>query len=352
VRIDDVPGQMNSDRGIAATIGAIDAASDEQQLRAGVLRARQAVAAELQAHTPTLTLAAAWSEALRKSVAKAPRLFAGDKPLGWTWFVSGSVARGEAIPGSDVETLIALDDCTDDAAKSEVLALAADVQAMLERCELRPDANGVLASRGRFCRRRANWAESIERWCAEPAEDRGVVMTGLLADAAGVRDRTDDELRSQTIEAARRHVVARAAMLQDATAARASIPSRLRVFATQDDTVDLKLAAVDPIVKIARWAALSAGSNAISTLERLNDSATAKVLDADDASILRDCYFSLSRIRWRVRAGAWINGERITERVSLSDLAPAERAALRTVGREVSGIRRKLSFLASTSSFR
>jgi CBS domain-containing protein len=141
-------------------------------------------------------------------------------------------------------------------------------------------------------------------------------------------------------------------MLQDATAARAIIPSRLRVFATQDDTVDLKLAAVDPIVKIARWAALSAGSNAISTMERLNDSATAKVLDADDASTLRDCYFSLSRIRWRVRAGAWINGERITERVSLSDLAPAERAALRTVGREVSGIRRKLSFLASTSSFR
>jgi CBS domain-containing protein len=352
VRIDDVPGQMNSDRGIAATIGDIDAASDEQQLRAGVLRARQAVAAELQAHTPTLTLAAAWSEVLRQSVATAARLVAGDKPLGWTWLVSGSVARGEAIPGSDVETLIALDDRTDDAAKSEVLALAAEVHALLERCELRPDANGVLASRGRFCRRRANWADSIERWCAEPSEDRGVVMTGLLADAAGVRDRTDDELRSQTIEAARRHAVARAAMLQDATAARASIPSRLRVFATQDDTVDLKLAAVDPIVKIARWAALSAGSNALSTLERLNDSATAKVLDADDASILRDCYFSLSRIRWRVRAGAWINGERITERVSLSDLAPAERAALRTVGREVSGIRRKLSFLASTSSFR
>jgi CBS domain-containing protein len=347
-----MPGQRNSDRGIAATIGDIDAANDEQQLRAGVFQARQAVVAELQAHTPTLTLAAAWSEVLRQSVATAALLVGGDKPLGWTWFVSGSVARGEAIPGSDVETLIALDDRTDDAAKSEVLALAADVQAMLERCELRPDANGVLASRGRFCRRRANWAESIERWCAEPSEDRGVVMTGLLADAAGVRDRTDDELRSQTIEAARRHAVARAAMLQDATAARASIPSRLRVFATQDDTVDLKLAAVDPIVKIARWAALSAGSNAISTMERLNDSATAKVLDADDASTLRDCYFSLSRIRWRVRAGAWINGERITERVSLSDLAPAERAALRTVGREVSGIRRKLSFLASTSSFR
>lgn len=345
--IDGVSSQM----GIAATIGDIDAASDEPRLRAGVLRAREAVAAELAAHTPTLALAAAWSEVLRQSVATAARLIAGDKPLGWTWFVSGSVARGEAIPGSDVETLIALDDDVDDAGKNEVLALAADVHALLERCDLRPDTNGVLASRARFCRRRANWNQSIERWCDQPAEDRGVVMTGLLADTTGVLDRVD-ELRLHTVDAARQHPQARHAMLQDATSVRASIPSRLRVFATHDDTVDLKLAAFDPIVKIARWGALSAGSTAISTLQRLNDAATANVLDADDASILRDCYVSLSRIRWRVRAGAWMKGEPVTERVSLSALAPAERAALRTVAREVSGIRRKLTYLASTSSFR
>jgi CBS domain-containing protein len=337
--------------GIAATIGVIDAASDEPQLRAAVLAAREAVAAELQAHTPTLTLAAAWSEVMRQSVATAARLIAAGRPLGWTWFVSGSVARGEAIPGSDVETLIALDDGVDDAGKSEALTLAAEVHALLERCDLSPDAKGVLASRARFCRGRANWAESIERWCAEPAEDRGVVMTGLLADTTGVIDH-NNELRSRTVDAARQHPDARHAMLQDATAVRAVIPSRLRVFATQDDNVDLKLAALDPIVKIARWGALSAGSTAISTLHRLTDAATASVLDAEDASILRDCYVSLSRIRWRVRAGAWMKGDPVTERVSLSALAPADRAALRTVAREVSGIRRKLTYLASTSSFR
>lgn len=342
---------MSSQKGIAASIRDIDAAGDEAQLRAGVRGAREAVAVELAAHTPTLTLAAAWSEVLRRSVATAARLVADGRSLGWAWFVSGSVARGEAIPGSDVETLIALDDGVDDAGKSEVLALAADVHALLERCQVPLDGNGVLASRGRFCRRRANWAESTERWCAEPAEDRGVVMTGLLADAAGVLDQSDD-LRSRTVDAARRHPQALQAMLQDATAVRASIPSRLRVFATQADAVDLKLAAVDPIVKIARWSALSTGSTEISTLQRLTDAATGKLLDADDASILRDCYVSLSRIRWRMRAGAWMKGEPATERVSLSDLAPAERATVRTVAREVSGVRRKLTYLASTGSFR
>jgi CBS domain-containing protein len=247
--------------------------------------------------------------------------------------------------------MIALDDGVDDAGKTEALALAAEVHALLERCGVPPDGNGVMASRGRFCRRRQNWADSIERWCAEPGQDRGVVMTGLLADAAGVTGLGDD-LRSQTVDAARHHPQARAAMLQDATAVRANIPSRLRIFAMQDDTVDMKLAAVDPIVKIARWGALSAGSTETSTLQRLDDAATGKLLDADDASILRDCYVSLSRIRWRMRAGAWLKGEPVTERVSLSALAPADRATVRTVAREVGGIRRKLAFLASTSSFR
>src|ERR1700687_6090037 len=90
---------MHPGRGIAATIGDIDGASDEQDLRAGVDRARREVAAELTAHTPTLTLAAAWSEVMRRSVATAARLVSGENSPGWTWFVSGSVPRGEALRG-------------------------------------------------------------------------------------------------------------------------------------------------------------------------------------------------------------------------------------------------------------
>lgn len=58
--IDGVPGQTNSDRGIAATIGVIGAASDEHKVRAGAHQARDTVVAALNARTPTLTLAAAW----------------------------------------------------------------------------------------------------------------------------------------------------------------------------------------------------------------------------------------------------------------------------------------------------
>jgi CBS domain-containing protein len=348
-----MPPVPPSGRGIAATIGDIDAASDEAQLRAGVDAALAAVAAELRAHTPVPALAAAWSEVLRHGLASAVRL--APAPAEWTWFVSGSVARGEAAPGSDVETMVVLGDSVDDDGKADLLARAADVHALLERCGIRGDANGVLASRPRFCRRASSWAEGIERWTVDPREDRGVVMTGLLADSAGVAaaaDLGEDALRSQTIAAVGRSYAVRQALLQDATALRASFPSRLRMFARHSDTVDLKLAAVDPVVKIARWAALSAGSEALSTLRRLDDAVAAKVLDADDVSSLRDCFDWLLRFRWRTRAGAFLDGRRVDDVVSLTEMPPSERAMLRSVAREVSGISRRLTYLASTSTFR
>jgi CBS domain-containing protein len=338
---------------IAATIGNLDAASDEPLLRAGVDAALAAVGAELRAHTPAAALAGAWSEVLRHGVAAAVRL-AGSPPdtTDWTWFVSGSVARGEAAPGSDVETMVVLGDAVDDGAKTALLARAAEVHALLERCGILGDANGVLASRPRFCRRASSWAEGIDRWTADPREDRGVVMTGLMVDSTGIGGGQEDFLRKQTVAAAASSYPVRQAILQDATSVRASIPSRLRVFAKQSDTVDLKLAAVDPVVKIARWAAISARSEALSTYERLDAAATAKVLDLDDASSLRDCFAWLVRFRWRMRAAAFLEGRRVSDVVSLSELAPQERAMLRNVAREVAGISRKLNYLASTSAYR
>jgi CBS domain-containing protein len=53
-----------------------------------------------------------------------------------------------------------------------------------------------------------------------------------------------------------------------------------------------------------------------------------------------------------MRAGAFLGGRGVSDTVSLSELAPQERAVLRSVAREVAGISRKLNYLASTSAFR
>lgn len=331
--------------GIVATIAEIDAAPDEATLQAVLGRARAAVAAEWDRRaTPTPALAAAWSEAMRTTVATVARLVGRAEAPAWTWFVSGAVGRGEAVPGSRLETLVSLSDDVDDAGKARALVLAADVHAVLERCGLPLDGHGVLASRSRFCRRDVSWEDGIERWAADPAADRGVVMIGLLADAWSVTEAARGErLRPLVIAAARRHAAARTAMLRDAASVRAGIPSRLRILATQDDRVDLEAALIDPIVKIARWGALSAGSHALSTTDRLNHAAAGSVIDTDDASTLCDCYGALSRIRWSRTTAPWLAGGPVDDTVSMSGLAPQERATIRTVAREVGAVRRKLT---------
>jgi hypothetical protein len=81
---------------MSVALGARDSRDDrghrrcrhEAALRGSVERARQALVTELNAHTPTPTLAAAWSEVMRHSVAAAARLVAHDRQLDWTWFVA------------------------------------------------------------------------------------------------------------------------------------------------------------------------------------------------------------------------------------------------------------------------
>ena len=111
---------------------------------------------------------------------------------------------------------------------------------------VRGDANGVLASRPRFCRRMRSWTEGIEAWTADPRADRGVVMTGLMADSVGIADGvptapahlgvSDHALRTQTVAAVGRSYTARQCLLQDATTLRAGFPSRLRMFTTAGET--------------------------------------------------------------------------------------------------------------------
>lgn len=331
-----------ADLGVDAARAAILAAGGEDALRSGIEQGLQAVRAAARASVPAADVAAAWSQMLRSGVDAAVRLTPGPS---WSWFVSGSVARGEAVAGSDVETLVVL---ADDTARDEALAAAAQVHAVLERCGVRADANGVLASRPRFCRTAGAWSDGIAHWTSDPRADRGVVMTGVLADSRGVHPADDgvaeDLLRTQVVRAAVDNYPARQYLLQDATTFRATFPSRLRMLANQSDTVDLKLAAIDPLVKIARWAGVSAGSTALSTPSRIDAAGAANVLDAEDVSTLRDCFAALVRFRWTSRAGG--------DQVVLSELPPQERAMLRSVAREVAGISRKLTYLASTSAFR
>lgn len=318
----------------------IEAATSPAQLRAATAElpavAREFVGAR------AATVSQGWSALLRAALRTAAGLIA---PPAGTWYASGSVGRGEALPGSDLDTLFVRDETTPAEA---ALHHALQVHDLLSACGIHGDEKGVTAARSRFNRSAAQWAEGIDRWAADAAADRGVVMIGLLADAVPVIDGPD--LAGQVGAAVRTHPDALASMLQDATHVRAYVPSRLRVLTNRDSSVDIKAATVDPVVRVARWAALSSGSSARGTGERIRDAAGSRFLDDEDADLLTRCHAIGSSIRWRMRAAQWVSQE-VTDHVAMSAFSPQDRTALRSIGRDVTGLQRKLDYLASTSAF-
>ncbi|BBX26627.1 putative nucleotidyltransferase substrate binding domain-containing protein [Mycolicibacterium alvei] len=323
----------------------IASAAGESELVAATAAAHDAVRKVADARAGAASLAAAWSAVARAALTTAARLV---DPRGG-WYASGSVGRGDALPGSDLETLVVR---SPDVPADAALAQAVHVHELLGCCGFRADDNGAVASRVRFNRTAQEWAIGIGRWAADASADRGVVMIGLLADAVPLGASPD--LRDQAGIAARAQPSSLAAMLQDATFTRGHIPSRLRVLTSGDSRVDVKLAAVDPVVRIARWAALSCGSDALPTTERIASAAGTRYLDPDDARVLAKCHAIGSSIRWRLRAARWNpdgTEDHVDERVEMSDLSPQDRTALRSIDRELTGVRRKLDYLASTSTF-
>ncbi|WP_068277508.1 putative nucleotidyltransferase substrate binding domain-containing protein [Aldersonia kunmingensis] len=326
-------------------------AADERDLSDALQLGRAAVIAAVSAHAPATRLATSWSALVRATVTAAARIVTAAAPIDWDFQVSGSTGRGEALPGSDIDSLLVLAD-TESGRLREATDRAAEVHALLERLGLHGDDKGALASRNRFCRTEREWLAGIETWTADPRADRGVVMTGLLADAVSAADPdAASPLRAGIAAAVQRQPDSRRLMLQDATAQRAGIPGRLRVFATGDDVIDLKSAALEPLVAIARWASLSVGSTDVSTIDRLHAAAGTERLSEADSQTLRECYAILTRLRWRYRAKDWIEGRGGDDRVALSSMSPQDRATLRALGGEVAGVRRKLAYLSTTAAF-
>ncbi|MCV7066324.1 hypothetical protein H7H51_12375, partial [Mycolicibacterium farcinogenes] len=158
----------------------IASADSEHSLVTAAGEAHEAVRAVIEARPGAASVAAAWSAVACTALTTATRLVTtGDSH----WYASGSVGRGDALPGSDLETLVVRGPgVTPESALSE----AVDVHDLLAQCGFPADDNGAVASRVRFSRTAQDWAIGIGRWACDPEADRGVVMIGLLADAVPV----------------------------------------------------------------------------------------------------------------------------------------------------------------------
>ncbi|MFE3291282.1 putative nucleotidyltransferase substrate binding domain-containing protein [Rhodococcus sp. NPDC059234] len=325
-------------------------ATDPDEMTAAAARVPELIVGLWRARVAALDVSAILSVLMDAAVAGAARMVRDDSLCAAAWLTLGSVARREAMPGSDVDSAMVWPDTADGPdVRQAALTCAGRVHGLLDECGFRADQKGALASRPRFARPESGWLTALDGWLADPYTDQGVVMISLLADSRIATGPADLDLAAAAADRLRASPDASRLLLREAVEDKARMHSLREILTRRTDTVDLKAQGVMPIVNIARWAGLAAESVEAATPARLRAAASAGLLPEDDARVLAESFDVLAQIRLRHQCEQLERGDQPTDVVTLHDLTPLCRSLLANAIREIAGVQRKLAYTGPPS---
>jgi CBS domain-containing protein len=262
------------------------------------------------------------------------------RPDAFTWLSLGSNGRREALLSSDIDAVVSFDDDLDAAERAAYQPMFLQVAKVLEQAGLAHDRHGVSPANPKFARTHAEWAGAGRAWLWAPEADDAVIMTCLMIDGRPIHGNRGVSAVARVFGDLRMHPRTMS-MLLAASIAQSSRPAQWR-----KKKVDLKAQFLLPIANVARWAALSVGSPALPTDERLLAASGSAMLSDADAIALADAFDAVQGIRlaWQLQQVA--AGRTPTDLVRLERLTPVDRAILSEATRVVTSIQRRMGNMA------
>lgn len=265
-------------------------------------------------------------------------------PARITWLALGSTGRREPVFSSDVDAAVVLDDSVD---SPDLIAryrsVLDEVGQLLGRCGLRVDDHGAVPWRPPFARTRSDWRAAATRWIESPLDDNGMMMTSLLLDARPVHGEPGPPVVAGVFGDVHRHPATLRLLLQESLSNRARLRSMRDVLARRGGTFDIKAHALRPVVDIARWAALAAGSTELSTAARLAAAAGSPMLPDDAASVLAEVHEVLQKTRLRYQLAQLDRGEQPSDVMSMRRLSPLDRSLIGQAVREIATVQKRMA---------
>jgi CBS domain-containing protein len=298
-----------------------------------------------------LAVLATATDAVARRLAELAIAELGEPPAAWAWLSLGSEARREQTLATDQDNGLAYDGVGSDV-ESYFAAFAERMNTWLARCGYAECRAGVMARNPGWRLPRTGWIELFERWLRAPTRhDVHIAMIGLDVRAvAGPLDIERD--LDALLETAREHHYFLAQL------GRAALEHRpptgfLREFVVERSgehvgTLDIKHGGVVPIVSLARVFALSAGSAAKSTIDRLRAGAALGSVSDETAEELQAAFATVSRIRLEHQAAQLERGEAPDNHVAPHELPPLTRRELKEAFRAIARAQRSLDTRAAT----
>ena len=268
-------------------------------------------------------------------------------PDGFTWLSIGSNGRREAVPSSDVDSAVSFDDGLDPATADAYRRAFGEVHQLLSRAGLGHDRHGAAAYRPDFSRTKSEWRAAAQGWLDNPVVNQGAMMTSLLVDARPVWGDTGLPAVARVFNDLRAHPLTMQLLLKETLAYRARMRSVRDLLARRPETFDIKAHALLPITNIARWGALSGGTAALPTPERLRESGTSEMLPAAQARTLAEVFEVLQGLRLEAQLDQIARGERPSDILRLEHLSPLDRSVIASAVREIATVQRRMDNLAA-----
>lgn len=173
----------------------------------------------------------------------------------------------------------------------------------------------------------ADWLQLFREWIERPTPE-ALLESAIFFDFRPLHSSLDLSALREAVGQARSNQRFLAQLARSALEFRPPL-TLFRQIRQDEAGLDLKKSGITPIVSLARLYALAAGSEAVSTPERLKAAAQAGTLSEETALTLAEAFAFLLRLRLREQLQAFRKGQPVGNRVRLETLSPLERRHLR-----------------------
>ncbi|MGH3116205.1 MAG: putative nucleotidyltransferase substrate binding domain-containing protein [Gaiellales bacterium] len=329
---------------------AITDARDVEELRRAARRLNPTLIGLHQVDLPPAQISAVISvvaDALIRRAIELTTASAGPPPTEFAWLSLGSHGRREAVPSSDIDSGMVWTEGESSDPGPYMHALADQVLETLAATGWQSDTHGLTACGSISARSVGDWQRTIRYWLDHPHEDKVLMAISILLDSRTVYgpDEAFDALA--LLQAARDRPGVRRLLLRLALADKPPT-GFLRDIVVEHSgehrgSFDIKRGGLVPIVDIARYAALSAGTTVRSTVERLRAAADAGTLPETEAGTLVEAHDLFAALRLEHQVRQLEAGAPPDDHLDPELLNPLTRRYLRDAFRAVASVQKALS---------
>lgn len=266
----------------------------------------------------------------------------GPVPCRYVWLAAGSHARGEVHFVSDQDNALVLQNGAGDSERAYFSHLAMYVCKRLAECGYPLCSGRFMAATPKWCQPLAVWQRYYQKWAGNPEYDRLLNLTVFL----DIRPVYGDTLLYEQLNATRTAAVRNnprlmAAMVRNALANRPPLGIFNNLVVDKDGhnnkCLNIKRAALSPLVDLARIYALEQGGNMLATEARFDFARASGAINLRSYEDLMGAYQFVSALRYLHHRQRLKEGKAVSNYLMPDQFGSFQRQHLKDAFRIVAG---------------